>query len=126
VFIWTELGNCGRFPSSDDAVQYAGLDVTVYESANKRPPGHLSRQGPEALRWALYEAAQSATRSTSPDRAYYLEIKKRLNHKRACLSVARKICRRAYHILRSLGAEAFAPVDMSVLPSFEQPVSEPA
>jgi len=126
VFIWTELGNCGRFSSSDDAVRYAGLDVTVYESANKRPPGHLSRQGPEALRWALYEAAQSAARSTSPDRAYYLEIKKRLNHKRACLSVARKICRRAYHILRSLGAEAFAPVDMSVLPSFEQPVSEPA
>ena len=126
VFIWTELGNCGRFSSSDDAVRYAGLDVTVYESANKRLPGHLSRQGPEALRWALYEVAQSAARSTSPDRAYYLEIKKRLNHKRACLSVARKICRRAYHILRSLGAEAFAPVDMSVLPSFEQPVSEPA
>lgn len=126
VFIWTELGNCVRFSSSDDAVRYAGLDVTVYESANKRPPGHLSRQGPEVLRWALYEVAQSAARSTSPDRAYYLEVKKRLNHKRACLSVARKICRRAYHILRSLGADAFAPVDISVLPSFEQPVSETA
>jgi hypothetical protein len=29
----------------------------------------------------------------------------------ACLSVARKLCRRAYHILRELGDEALAPVD---------------
>ena len=121
MFIWTELGNCRRFSSSDDAVRYAGLDVTVYESANKRLPGHLSRQGPEALRWALYEVAQSAARSTSPDRAYYLEIKKRLNHKRACLSVARKVCRRAHHLLRSFGDDAFAPVKGSVLPSFDRP-----
>jgi hypothetical protein len=107
-------------------MRYAGLDITVYESADKRPPGHLSCQGPEALRWALYEVAQSATRSSSPDRAYYLEVKQRLNHKRACLSVARKICRRAHHILRRLGDEAFAPVHMSVLPSFERPVLETA
>ena len=124
VFIWAELGNCVRFSSSDDAVRYAGLDITVYQSADKRPPGHLSRQGPEALRWALYEVAQSAARSTSPDHAYYLEVKQRLNHKRACLSVARKVCRRTYHILRSLGKDAFAPVNRSALPVFERPVSE--
>jgi len=126
VFIWTELGDCARFSSSDDAVRYAGLDVTVSESADKRPPGHLSRQGPEALRWALYEVAQSAARRTSPDHAYYLEVKKRLNHKRAGLSVARKICRRAHHILRSLEADAFAPVDTNVLPWCEQPIAKTA
>ena len=124
VFIWAELGNCIRFSSSDDAVRYAGLDITVYESDDKRPPGHLSRQGPEALRWALYEAAQCAAWRTAPDRSYYQKVKERLNHKRACLSVARKICRRAHHILRNLGESAFAPVDVNVLPSFEQPASE--
>jgi transposase len=126
VFIWAELGDCARFSSSDDAVRYAGLDITVYDSADKRPPGHLSRQGPEALRWALYEVAQCAARPTSPDRAYYLEVKRRLNHKRACLSVARKVCRRAHHILRSLGDDAFAPVNKSVLPSFELPAAATA
>jgi transposase len=120
VFIWAEIGNCARFSSSDDAVRYAGLDITVYESADKRPPGHLSRQGPEALRWALYEVAQSAARGTSPDHAYYLEVKQRLNHKRACLSVARKVCRRAHHILRSLGEDAFSRVDSCVLSSFDE------
>jgi transposase len=126
VFIWAELGDCIRFSSSDDAVRYTGLDITVYASADKRPPGHLSRQGPEALRWALYEAAQCAVRRASPDYAYYQQVKERLNHKRACLSVARKICRRAHHILRTLGEGAFAPVDVSILPSFETLVTETA
>ena len=47
--IVAELGDCRRFTSSDDAVRYAGLDVTVYESNSKRAPGHLSRQGPAVL-----------------------------------------------------------------------------
>jgi hypothetical protein len=55
------------------------------------------------LRWALFEAAQCAARRSSPDHAYYLEVAKRIDHNRACLSVARKLCRRAHHILRELG-----------------------
>jgi hypothetical protein len=60
------------------------------------------------LRWALYEAAVSAARASSPDRSYYLQVAERLDHNRACLSVARKLCRRAYHILRELGEQALA------------------
>jgi hypothetical protein len=52
-------------------VRYSGLDITVHQSDQRRAPGHLSRQGPPALRWALYEAAQSAPRKSSPDREYY-------------------------------------------------------
>jgi hypothetical protein len=63
------------------------------------------------LRWALFEAAVSAARIGSPDHASYLQLAERLDHTRACLSVARKLCRRAYHILRELGEEALAPVD---------------
>jgi transposase len=107
--ILAELGDARRFSSSDDAVRYAGLDVTVHDSNARRPPGYLSRQGPEVLRWALFEAAQSAARTTSPDHSYYLEVRRRIDHNRACLSVARKLCRRAHHLLRSLGEEALAP-----------------
>lgn len=108
--IVAELGDARRFKSSDDAVRYAGLDVTVYESNSKRAPGHLSRQGPAVLRWALYEAAQCAARKSSPDYGYYLKVRERIDHPRACLSVARKLGRRAHHILRELGDEAIAPV----------------
>jgi transposase len=109
--IVAELGDCRRFASSDDAVRHAGLDVTVYQSDEKRAPGHLSHQGPAVLRWALYEAAVSAARASSPDRSYYLQVAARLDHNRACLSVARKLCRRAYHILRELGEQALAPLE---------------
>jgi transposase len=106
VTILAELGDCRRFSSSRQAVRYSGLDITVHASDQRRAPGHLSRQGPPALRWALFEAAQVARRSTSPDRAYYTEAAERLGGNRACLSVARKLLKRSYHTLRELGEEA--------------------
>jgi transposase len=109
--ILAELGDARRFARSDDAVRHSGLDVTVYQSDVKRAPGHLSHEGPELLRWALFEAALSAARAGSPDHAYYLQVAERIDHNRACLSVARKLCRRAHHILRELGDEALAPVE---------------
>jgi transposase len=109
--ILAEMGDCHRFSSSDQAVRHAGIDITVWESDGRRSAGHLSRQGPQVLRWALFEAAQCAARRGSPDHHYYRKAKQRLGHDRACLSVARKLCRRAYHILRQLGADALAPVD---------------
>ena len=109
VTILAELGDCTRFSSSRHAVRYSGLDITVHQSDQRRAPGHLSRQGPPALRWALFEAAQSACRRGSPDRDYYGQAAERLGHNRACLSVARKLLKRSYHTLRELGEEALAP-----------------
>src|SRR5881296_3208421 len=71
VTILAELGDCTRFSSSRQAVRCSGLDITVHQSDQRRSPGHLSRQGPPALRWALFEAAQVARRPGSPDRDYY-------------------------------------------------------
>jgi transposase len=110
VAIWAELGDCQRFSSSDDAVRHTGLDVTVHSSDGKRTRGRLARQGPPALRWALFEAAKCAARRTSPDHQYYLEVRERLGANRATLSVARKLARRCHHTLRVLGDDAFAPV----------------
>jgi transposase len=65
--ILAELGDARRFAGGDQVVRYTGLDITVYASDGKRSPGHLSGQGPEVLRWALFEAAKAAARPTSPD-----------------------------------------------------------
>jgi transposase len=109
VAILAELGDCRRFSSSREAVRYGGMDITVYESDRRRAPGHLSRQGPPALRWALYEAAQVARRPTSPDRDFYVQAAERVGGNRACLSLARKLLKRSYHTLRELGEEALQP-----------------
>jgi transposase len=109
VTIVAELGDCTRFSSSGHAVRYAGMDITVHESDRRRAPGHLSRQGPPALRWALYEAAQVARRPGSPDRDYYEQAAERIGGNRACLAVARKLLKRSYHTLREPGEEALTP-----------------
>jgi transposase len=120
VAIWAELGDVRRFTSSRHAVRHTGLDVTVYASDGKRTPGHLARQGPPVLRWALFEAAKCAARASSPDHTYYLQVKQRLGGNRATLAVARKLTRRCYHTLGALGDQAFAP------PCDTQPVGQVA
>src|SRR4029453_8761690 len=110
VAIWAEMGDTRRFSSSDDAVRHAGLDITVYPSDSKRAKGHLARQGPATLRWALYEAAVCATRPNSPDHAYFLAVKRRADGHLGVISVARKLARRVHHTLRALGDQAWEPV----------------
>ena len=109
VTILAELGDARRFANSRDAVRYCGLDITVKQSDQHRAPGRLSRQGPPALRWALYEAAQQARHPRSPDRDYYLQAAERIGGNRACLALARNSSKRCYHTLRDLGEDALAP-----------------
>jgi transposase len=111
AIIWAEIGDARRFSSSDQLVRFAGLDVTVYSSADKRSPGHLSRQGSPQLRWATFEAAKCAARHGSPDYAYYQRLAAKHaghNGKNPTLAVERKILRRSYHTLCELGDGALA------------------
>jgi transposase len=106
--IWAMMGDTRRFSASRQAVRHTGLDVTVYSSDGKRSRGHLAKQGPPLLRWALYEAACMASHTRAPDHDFYAGVKDRIDHKRATISVARKIARRSHHILRELGDKAYA------------------
>jgi transposase len=110
AIIWAFLGDARRFSSSAQAVRHTGLDVTVYSSDGKRTPGHLSHQGPPILRWALFEAGHQGSRQASPDHLYYADAAARIDANRAAISVARKLTRRAHHILRRLGDQAYAPI----------------
>jgi transposase len=107
--VWAELGDARRFRRSDQAVRFAGLDVTVWSSDDRRSPGRLARQGPPELRWALLEAAKAACRRGSPDHDYSTSVAERLGGKQPTLSVARKLVRRCYHTLRALGDVAWLP-----------------
>jgi transposase len=106
-----ELGDVGRLSASRKAVRMAGIDIGVYRSDRRARVGKLNRQGSPQLRWALYEAALAACRPSSPDHADYLALKARgLSHTRASLTIARKLARRSYHVLRELGPSALEPV----------------
>jgi hypothetical protein len=51
-------------------VRHSGLDITIDAFDQRRAAAHLYRQGPDALRWALFEAAGNPSRRGSPDVAY--------------------------------------------------------
>jgi transposase len=108
VALLSELGDTRRFSSSKKAVRYAGMDVTVHSSDDRRAAGKLSRQGPPVLRWAAFEVAKRAWRKGSPDHDYYVQNKERIGANRAALCIARKLIRRAHHTLRELGEEAMS------------------
>ena len=99
------LGGAGRFSSSRKAVRFAGLDVTVWSSDRKGPPGRLSRQGPEVLRWAVYEAGKTHARASAPDHDYYAQVKERRAASGRHLRGPQDL-RQACHILAELGDDA--------------------
>jgi transposase len=107
-----ELGDVTRLHASRQAVRMAGIDIGVHRSDRHAQLGKLTRQGSAPLRWALFEAAQSASHRGSPDYHDYHALKARgLSHTRATLTIARKLARRSYHILRALGPAALDPPD---------------
>jgi transposase len=105
VVAWSELGDCQRFGRSEQAVRHSGLDVSVNQSDLHRAGGHLVREGPATLRWALYESAKCAARANSPDHNYYQQVKDGHGGKIATISVARKLARRCYHTLKAVDPE---------------------
>ena len=91
VTLLSELGDTRRFSNARKAVRFAGLDVTVHGSEEKRAAGKLSRQGSPAVRKATYEASKVAYSKGSPDHEYYLHTKERIGTNRVAPSIARKL-----------------------------------
>ena len=104
--ILAEIGDAKRFRRARQVVRAAGLDPVVKDSADKQRRGQLAKQGAPCLRWALVEAAQHACRHTSPDHELYRRQRGHAGANPATLSVARKIAKRAFHVLRALETQA--------------------
>jgi transposase len=99
-----EIGDAHRFRRADQVVRIAGLDPVVLDSAESKRRGKLSKQGSPHLRWALIQAAQHAAihPASSPDGDHYLALRDRIGSQRAAVSTARRIAKRAYHVLAAL------------------------
>jgi transposase len=101
-----EIGQATRFRRARQVVRAAGLDPVVRESGEHRRRGRLAKQGSPHLRWALVEAAQHGRRPASPDYDLHRRARAGAGANPATLTVARKIARRAFHVLREIEAQA--------------------
>ena len=76
VAIWEELGDTRRFPNSAAAVRHAGLDITVYSSDTTRSPrAPVPARPSRAALGAISRPRSRRQRHSSPDHAYYQQVK---------------------------------------------------
>ena len=100
--IAAEIGNIGRFAGPKQLTGYTGLCPAVYQSGLSDRRGPLAKTGPKYLRWALIEAATTASRDPRyHDR--YEHTKRRLGKQRgskiARVELARELAGVIWYIL---------------------------
>lgn len=116
--IAAEIGDIHRFASPKKLVGYSGLCPSVYQSGSKDRRGHLTHAGPKYLRWALIEAATTASRHDLY-RERYQRTKARLGKQRgakvAQVDLARTIAQAIWHMLTR--NQPFAPAGPTPTPA---------
>jgi transposase len=103
--ILAEIGDIGRFPDALHLVSYTGLAPSVRASGGKTRLGHITKQGPSALRWVLIEATHIAVRKPGRLRERYLQLRRGKSSSVAITACAREMLVAIYHVLKR--GEAF-------------------
>lgn len=100
--IASEIGEIERFPNPKRLVSYTGLCPRVKQSGGTDLRGPLSKHGPRYLRWALVDAAATASRHPLYAERYQ-QIKKRTGRQRgskvAQIDLARRLTEAIWHML---------------------------
>jgi transposase len=103
------IGDVSRFPTPRHLVSYLGLNPTVRQSGiTPARMGRISKAGSSVARWALVEAAWSASKSPGPLHAFAGRVAARRGKNIAAVAVARKLAVLSWHLLSKNQDYAFA------------------
>lgn len=97
--ILAEIGDVHRFADANHLVSYAGLAPRVRSSGGKTRLGNITKQGPNALRWALIEAIHVAVRRPGKLQEMHRRLKKAKGGALAAVACARQLLVVVYHML---------------------------
>ncbi len=98
--IMLEAGAIGRFPSVGDFASYCRcVNSTKLSNRKKKGEGNV-KNGNRYLAWAFVEAAHFAIRYSAPIQRFHQRKQARTNGVVAIKTVAHKLARAAYYILR--------------------------
>ena len=96
-----EVGEISRFASARKFASYCALTPSTHQSAERLWHGHIGKRGNLYLKWTLIEASHVAVRKDPALEAIY-KCKSRAKGKgKAIVTVANKLSKAVYHILRS-------------------------
>ena len=96
--VLAESAGIARFKTARQYGAFAGLTPRVRSSAGNAKLGHITRNGPPQLRWALGQAATVGLRCKSPTRITAFYRRKRKRGKPASLA----ICAAAHKLARAV------------------------
>jgi transposase len=118
------LSDARRFPSAKHVASYAGLVPSTDQSSDRDWHGHITKQGSMELRAMLCEAAHHACRKEHPLNPYLSSLCARRGYKMAVVSVAHRLCRILYAMLRDQAPFEITKLGIEVGP-FEKKIVRP-
>jgi transposase len=95
-----ELGDLSRFRDASAVCSYFGLVPGVSSSADRRHNLPLTKAGNQHVRWMLIQCAWSSIRSCMPLHAHFMTTSRRCGRNPAIVSVARKLLKICFRVLR--------------------------
>ena len=98
--ILAEIGNYRDFENGSKLAAWCGLVPSIYESANKRITGSITKQGSKHFRRMLVQVAHAISRTrNSRLKSFFLRIKAKKGTKVAVVALARKVLCILHHLL---------------------------
>jgi transposase len=98
--ILAEIGNYRDFENGSKLAAWCGLVPSIYESANKRVMGSITKQGSKHVRRMLVQVAHAISRTrNSRLKSFFMRIKAKKGTKVAVVALARKVLCILHHLL---------------------------
>lgn len=103
VLVDAIIADVHRFPDAEKLAAYAGMVPSTHQSGSSPGyHGHITKEGPTLLRWALVQATWVHLQR-APDShlsQFHARIAKRRGRQKATVAMARKLLRVIYWVLR--------------------------
>jgi transposase len=98
--ILAEIGDCHDFCTPEQLVKWCGMAPGLNESAGKKKPCGITKQGSKSLRTILVEIAQVVAKMSNNKLArFFHRLRTRKNYNVAITALARKLISIIYHLL---------------------------
>jgi len=99
MLIMGEIKDIRRFINGKRLCSFAGLVPRIYQSANTKRSGHITKQGSRYLRWGMSEAVQRLYLQDSQLGKQYRRLEKKKGKNIARIILARKLLMVIYQML---------------------------
>jgi transposase len=97
----TEIEDINRFPSTDDFASYVGLVPSCHSTGEKENNGDITSRAKKIMRDLIVECAWTASRKDPALHIAFCKFCKRMKPNKALIRIARKLCNRIYHVLKT-------------------------